>query len=202
MESKKGKNITSMNDKKCITKCYDKFEIYTHPITFQKITNRNIPTCGINPFFNGEKQIIYDMCVPDKKNKDKIDSFDISMHIDTNLLLSIYNINNWSEGFNYIKQNRNILHIDTQIRIINILFLAYGETVDIIDDNIVDCILFVINNKWINAINREIKKKIEIDFNLVNIFLNNYFNKYKKKWNTIQIHSKLLKKELINYIKK
>ena len=85
-----------------------------------------------------------------------------------------YEINTFEDGITWIVNNTEI-NIKTRIRIFECILNVFGQSIDIIDNRIIDFVISMIKNNYITKFYNTIKKYIYIDAkkNLISIDKNN-----------------------------
>ena len=188
-------------NKKCISKCSTNNENILDPLTLKTYKN-NEKVCFTQPNFNKKTVINKKKCTSkNEANENEIMDLMINpiLNFNSNLLLSIYEINNLDDLIEWSYSKFKIYTpLDTISRVINCYFKIHGINIKV--DSRIYSLFYQL---WFHKINPDIKyekkqffnilkkmfkkevneKTVKSDtFNLVNIFtiyLNKYYKEYK-----------------------
>jgi len=199
----------SLTGKQCVGPCYKKNTRIIHPLYFH-IVSFDKSFCPvaehiINHNNNNKKKSHIDECI--EYNNDDISN----LHLDIlqpnfdfnvpNFLNLYYNIQNFSEGIEWISQNIQV-SINTRERIFNLIFEAFNKDIDmfdISDNRIADFINLLIKTKYNNLLSK-LFIYINIDNNFASIHKYSYnIRDIPETDETIIIKTNYIIKNLITY---
>lgn len=151
---------------RCIGQCIAPGKTIIHPTTFKIATNNtHTGKCPVAPVIENNKKIIWGECSNYNENDTQIrlDNYAVpNIIFDETLFLKMnYNILNYSDVINYLSTNIKD-PILTKNRIIICAWKAFGETIKIIDDILLDFYVELISKIWIKDILDEINQYINI----------------------------------------
>ncbi len=162
LENKENKEKTLENNK-CIGPCYPENFLYYNPLTLQPII-QPMPTCGIMPSDKKSEFDIFKKCdlvTGNYNNYDLFNEFDKIASSPINFLSQIYEIKNYTDVINFIKNDINNLPLYTQRRILNAVYVAYKNAIEFPDPLFITCFINVFKKLYnINLNNNNITKKI------------------------------------------
>jgi len=148
----------SRNGRQCIGPCYPPKKWMIHPITLEYYTNTHFPFCPTETWIDPKNQKAYniDECV---KVSEHIDNTLIEMniimpkiHFTSKRFLKIYyKIYSFENTIVWINENKH-KSIHTKLRILNSAWKAYGNTQNIIDEQIVNLYINLIKQYWIKKL--------------------------------------------------
>lgn len=214
----------------CLGPCYHPKTKVVHPTALEIVTDNEHPFCPVDEWtYNDEitgetKKLITDVCIkPTEKENILNKEMDLNIltpYIDFNssqFLKIYYNIFTFEDGIDWLYRNQHV-PLDTKSRIVNSLFVAFGENTEIFDVRLTDFVIEFIKKRKIQFIYDKIFKYIGIknddvlliqndlpknDHSVERInfliktfltkeevtkFLTKYFNSRKNKWRDIQNH--------------
>lgn len=159
----------------CISPCYKQNTIAVHPITMEYITE-NYPFCAVNEWADidpvtGKKiNKISDKCINPTHSKN-VSGKEMEMNIilpyidftSSQFLGIYYDIHSFEDAIDWISKQKHLVALRTQQRIIECALSAYGETMKIIDPQLVAFFIDVAKKNWIYNIYLKINKYIEVD---------------------------------------
>lgn len=151
-----------MSQNKCISKCYPKSTYYIHPWLLEPLVSNDHQTCAIIPTKVNGQRILMQECTsgPDT------DNFIFDYHIDSKEFLEItYNILNFPNMISYLHKNK--LLEDTNVRIQEMSWLAFGQDYEKVQTVIFDYYLFLFNNDWNDWLVEKINEQYNLSGDLV-----------------------------------
>lgn len=168
----------------CLGPCYYPNTMVIHPITLELTTNKKDPFCPVNEYYNKDhkRNEIIDLCYnPTEKkdlNKEELELNMLLPFIDFNtemFLKTLYNIYSFEECIEWLEKNIH-LPFGTRQRIFNTSLIAYGSSIQIIDNKSAKFFIEIIKKQWISDIYNSLKKYITISKNDVYISQNDSIN--------------------------
>lgn len=182
--------LKSIHDRKCLTKCYPKGEIYIHPILLTAVKEPTNNSCAINPvpsqddnFHKIHEMIWADTCnLSDNTNKkipNELESMLFNFQLNSkDFLTSIYNLNNFNDVIYWTLEN-DYLPFDTIKRVHNSTWSAYGSDLNNISNIVVEYYYEMTKNYWlkdyINGIQNDysfnfVGKNLDVDDSSIGIY--------------------------------
>lgn len=209
MQTKRKYNI-GLNGQQCIGPCYPTGTEIVHPIILESVSVKDRPFCPTNVWVDkrdGRDKWV-DICIKED-NVEKLSGDELLLEYAfptigftcENFLKSYYGIFSFESAIEWINNNKNPFY--TNMRIINCAWKIYGNSTDIINDQLIEFYVNAIKKEWIKYIYPKIATYIYVDQKNKNIFIKenndnvnenkiekiNYFN---KKINTDQNMYKVL----------
>jgi hypothetical protein len=180
MDQSNKKYPKSINNRQCLGPCYKKNTKIIHPL-YLSVVSYNKSFCPVAEYIVKENNKKYyahtDECI---ENQEFLNTSNFNYEynllnpdlgfLSQNFISIYYNINNFSEGIEWISQNSN-LPLDNRERIFNLIFDAFHESIDIIelsDNRFNDFLIILIKSKYNDKLSR-IFKYIKIDNKFVSI---------------------------------
>ena len=228
-KSKKGKT--------CLGPCYKPKTYIIHPINLEYVTSTTVPFCPVAEYTENNEKFFIDECfvaTTDQEIKKTQIEKDIILPLMPlncdNFLKLFYGIDSFDSALNYITEKKVPLY--SKLRILDCSWKIYGDDLDMIDDRLINFIIYLIKTKWIKFYRNLIVKYISVDngniffktsfddsdykiIEKTNFFIDKFVNKntiykflqiytlkYKNKWESIDSHNENIKKEFEKYIKK
>ena len=149
---------TTVNGRRCLTPCYPPGHKSVHPVTGDVITDLNDPWCATDKHLNENNVVTtVDDCKQVTKGWE-------SVHIDVVVpkvvfrpkqFLLYYDITNFDQALDFTRENN--VSIRTKLRVMEAGWLGYGETVDAVDDQMVNFYTDVIHQLWLEEISEDTK---------------------------------------------
>jgi hypothetical protein len=176
MEDIKQKLPKSVNNRQCITQCYEKGTYTIHPVSLNWINSNEGPFCATDPYpyvdsrTGTETMLDIDYCTKatSKKGENTISdiSYDIILptyNFNHKIFLKIhYNIFSFEDAMQWVDEN-NYASYRTIERILNCAWSAYGLKVDLLDERLINTHLkLIMKHKYdeiISKIGKYISKK-------------------------------------------
>jgi len=177
------KNPTSTNGYQCIGPCYKAGTYVIHPYNMEMRIDKQYNMCPIEPFKEHDYNKYFDQCdVPTHDADVKLFEMNIvtpRINFSTTQFLKIYyGIYTYVDALAAINDTSKPLL--SRLRILECLFKSFYNEIDYVDDDLINFIILVINELWIESIYHYVRKYITIDDDQV------HFSKYS----TNTMHSK------------
>lgn len=166
----------SKTGKQCLGPCNKPNEPTIHPYTLDFVYSAISPYCATAPYelydsYNNKYFIEYiDECYlsRDIKNNNENNYLEPNIYIEEEQFLKYYyNINNFNDVVNYLKEKNPPL---TKLRIVQNGLIAFNKSIDYIDDYLIEFFIEISSKIWIYDLYKVIVKYIVIKNN--EIFLN------------------------------
>jgi len=184
----------SVHNKQCIGPCYEPDTFITHPITLNRVTVKNNPFCPTDIWKSNDSKVRdVDLCYVPTKN---IDVQTTMMNIiipeikfgGEDFLKIYYNIYSFENGLEKIEENDYPYY--TKMRILECMWSAYGNNLNILSNRLVFVYENIIKKKWIYYFYGNLKKYVNVTKNQTIHFSNNT----NESNNKIEIVNFLIKK--------
>ena len=154
----------SLHGKQCIGPCSKPNIWVVHPTTLEYITNTNFPFCPTEAYSKNNRIYVDDQCI---RPSDEVDRTLIEMNmITTNIIFTskkflkiYYDIYSFENAVFWIIKNKHKA-IYTKLRILNSAWKAYGDTIDVLNNQTINLYIDIIKQYWIKKIYRHIEKYI------------------------------------------
>ncbi|MBA42895.1 MAG: hypothetical protein CMF62_02660 [Magnetococcales bacterium] len=173
MEDIKQKLPKSVNNRQCITHCYEKGTYTIHPVSLNWINSNEGPFCATDPYpyidakTGTETMLDIDYCTKAtiKNNDNKVSdiSYDIILptyNFNHKIFLKIhYNIFSFEDAIQWVNENE-FTSYRTIERILNCAWLSYGLEVDLLDERLINTHLKLIREYKFKDIISKIGKYI------------------------------------------
>ncbi len=220
------------NDQQCIGPCYKANKWIIHPITLDYVTNENVPFCPTNIWGDGDAELKIDEC-------NFVTGEDDQVALEMNILMPnisfgpemflkiYYKIYSFENAIAWIELNKHV-PLFTRIRVMDSAWRAYGRSVDVITDAVVQLYIEMIRKNWIRYLypfiaeyiivkngkiafgknGGETHKVEKINFflkkivneNLVYKFLVMYVEKFSDEWDQIETHNENMRAFFAEYV--
>jgi len=147
----------SKNNYQCIGPCYHPKSVIIHPINLEWQTNKDHAFCPIAPFIDGDQEVNIDECMfPTDTNMERreLEMNILTPYIDfnsTHFLKIYYKIFSFEDGLNWIEQN-NFVPFGTKTRIVNVCLNAFGKSLELFDNRLVNFFIEYIKKNEIRNI--------------------------------------------------
>ena len=164
----------SKNNFRCIGPCYNPGTSIVHPLTLEYVTDKYYPFCPVKEWEYIDKETgvktnrTTDVCYRPTESKDlsgkEFEMNILTPSIDFNeeqFLKIFYNIHSFEDAVNWI-DNKKYSPILTRLRIMNCAWVAYGSTVNIVDQRVSDFYVELVKKKWIRNLYRKLNKYVHI----------------------------------------
>lgn len=162
--------LKSINNRRCLTKCYPKNEHYLHPTILDVIRDDKI-TCAIDPVYGKDRNILYnDVCrLEDNKTYEppnELESILLNFYFDPrDFLINIYNLYSFDEVIYWTLENSD-LPFDTIKRVHNCAWKAYGNKIEDLSDYVLDYYYNLAKNNWMTDYIKLLKNKYSFSVSL------------------------------------
>lgn len=171
---------TSIHNKRCIGPCLGKNEWWTHPITLELITNKDQSFCVTEPWFDEKtkRNRMQDECyLPINKPLIPVQQLELNMivptfHFSCEYFLRVYyDIYSFESAVDWVLMNKDspILSV---LRIMDCAWNTYGNSLDVVSEQLIDVYLMIIKKNWIKDIYPLIAKYISVDKDIITLSVN------------------------------
>ena len=144
--------LKSINNRRCLTKCYPKNEHYLHP-TILTVIAADQNSCAIDPTYSKNSNIIYnDICrLEDNKTYEppnELESILLDFYFNPqDFLINMYNLYSFDQVIYWTLENDE-LPFDTIKRVHNCAWKAYGNKIENLSDYVLDYYYDLAKNHW------------------------------------------------------
>lgn len=145
--------LKSINNRRCLTKCYPKNEHYLHPTILTVIAD-NKNSCAIDPVYTKNQNILYhDICrLEDNKlyvPPNELESILLNFYFNPlDFLINMYNLYSFDQVIYWTLENDE-LPFDTIKRVHNCAWKAYGNKMENLSDYVLDYYYDLAKNHWL-----------------------------------------------------
>ena len=146
----------SLHGKQCIGPCSKPNIWVVHPTTLEYFTNTNFPFCPTEAYSKNNRIYVDDQCI---RPSEEVDRTLIEMNmITTNIIFTskkflkiYYDIYSFENAVFWIIKNKHKA-IYTKLRILNSAWKAYGDTIDVLNNQTINLYIDIIKQYWIKKI--------------------------------------------------
>lgn len=156
-------NIKNPSDNSCgcLGPVYDKGKYIVHPVTLNLVTDLSNDFCTHDIISFNNKSFFG---IPCDKSSFKDKQLDYSFpEIGFNcgsFLYDVYGIKNMDDGINYLTKSN--LNVYGKLRIVSCIINLYGNSMEVIDIRLIECLLEIFSTIWINDVYKQLRKYIVV----------------------------------------
>ena len=191
----------SKHNQQCIGPCYQKNTKILHPLYFETATNPDESFCPVVKWLKGNDEQILDECFEVTTQEAQVyNTMDLLfpyVNFNTQLFLNLfYKIVSYSNGIDWLYNNKH-LNINSLIRVYDLIFETYGDTLDVIeftDPKLIEILIHIIKVKYLDKLIIKLTNFITIENN--EVFLKK--NIKKDDDDTIKIKTNYIIKKYLN----
>lgn len=175
IETKKKLPLKSINNRRCLSKCYSKGETYLHPVILTEIIDRENNTCAVDPVHSKDPKYHreYDMIFADKcrpeDNKiyqppNELESLLLSFYFNPNdFLINIYGLYSFDQVIYWTLENDH-LPFDTIKRVHNCAWKVYGNKIEELSSGVMEYYFDISKTYWLKNYIKNIQNDYSFDF--------------------------------------
>lgn len=168
-------SLKSINNRRCLSKCYSKGKTYLHPVLLTGIADKTNNSCAIDPVYSNDPQyykendMIYaDTCKLENNEKyqqpDELESILLSFYFNpSDFLSSIYNINSFDDAIFWTLEN-DYLPFNTIKRVHNCAWKVFGSKLLELSNNVIQYYYNIAKEHWMKDYISVLENKYSFDF--------------------------------------
>lgn len=158
----------SQSGLQCLSPCYPADLSTIHPLTLRYYKS-NFPYChvtykvGDNPNEIDDIDRCYNPISIDDYSKLSVDVLIPLIDFNCKHFLLVFNdIKTLNDGMEYLEKKK-YTSVNTRARVINCIFKIHGESIEVVDQRLVDFIIEIIKKKWIVQLYDRVNQYIFVD---------------------------------------